>query len=163
MSHLPFRIGHGYDVHAFEKGDHLMLGGVRVLHDKGFMAHSDGDAVIHALCDALLGAVAQGDIGQLFSDRDPQYKNMDSRLFLREVTRRVTDAGYQVGNVDLTIVAQAPRMAPHVEAMRGVLSAEMEVEVDQVSVKATTTERLGFEGQEQGVAAHVVVLLVARA
>ncbi len=163
MSHLPFRIGHGYDVHAFEKGDHLMLGGVRVLHDKGFKAHSDGDVVIHALCDALLGAVAQGDIGQLFSDRDPQYKNMDSRLFLREVTRRVTDAGYQVGNVDLTIVAQAPRMAPHVEAMRGVLSAEMEVEVDQVSVKATTTERLGFEGQEQGVAAHVVVLLVARA
>lgn len=161
MSDRPFRIGHGYDVHAFEAGDHLMLGGVRVEHCHGFKAHSDGDVVIHALCDALLGAIAQGDIGQLFSDRDPQYKNMDSRLFLRDVMQRVMNAGYQVGNADLTIVAQAPKMAPHVEAMRAILSADMGIEMDQVSVKATTTEHLGFEGQEQGIAAHATVLLMA--
>ena len=161
MTHLPFRVGHGYDVHAFEKGDYLMLGGVRVPYDKGFRAHSDGDVVIHALCDALLGSIAQGDIGRLFSDRDPQYKNMDSRLFLREVMQRVVNAGYRVGNVDLTIVAQTPKMAPHIQEMRMVLSAEMEVEMDQISVKATTTEHLGFEGQEQGIAAHATVLMMA--
>lgn len=160
MSQQPFRVGHGYDVHAFEVGDHLMLGGVRIPHDKAFKAHSDGDVAIHALCDALLGAIAQGDIGQLFSDSDPQYENMDSQIFLREVMSRVSAAGYRLANADLTIVAQAPKMAPHVVPMRKVLSGVMEVELDQVSVKATTTERLGFEGQRQGIAVHAVVLLM---
>lgn len=161
MSVVPFRIGHGYDVHAFEAGDHLMLGGVRISYEKAFKAHSDGDVAIHALCDALLGAIAQGDIGQLFSDRDPQYQNRDSQWFLREVMDRVAVAGYRLANADLTIVAQAPKMAPHIVPMRTVLSEAMQVSLDQVSVKATTTERLGFEGQQQGVAVHAVVLLIA--
>ncbi len=156
----PFRMGHGYDVHAFEAGDHLILGGVRIPCDRGFKAHSDGDVAIHALCDALLGAIAQGDIGQLFSDSDPQYKNMDSRIFLRRVIERVVAAGYRLANVDLTIVAQSPKMAPYILPMRTVLSEEMGVDLDQISVKATTTERLGFEGQQQGIAVHAVVLLM---
>jgi 2-C-methyl-D-erythritol 2,4-cyclodiphosphate synthase len=160
-SYPPFRIGHGYDVHAFEAGDQLMLAGVGIPHDRGFKAHSDGDVAIHALCDALLGAVAAGDIGQLFPDRDPQYADMDSRIFLRQVAQRVAEAGYQVANVDLTIVAQAPKMAPHIDAMCDCLSRELQLERHQVSVKATTTERLGFEGQQQGIAVHAVALLVA--
>lgn len=153
------RIGHGYDVHAFEAGDHLMLGGVRIPHDRGFKAHSDGDVAIHALCDALLGAAALGDIGQLFSDRDPQYRDRDSRYFLTEVKCKLQSAGYRVENVDLTIVAQAPRMGPHTAAMRACLSEDLELQLEQVSVKATTTERLGFEGQQQGIAVHAVALL----
>ncbi len=162
MAIPPFRIGHGYDVHAFETGDHLMLCGVAVPHNRGFKAHSDGDVAIHALCDALLGAIAAGDIGQLFSDRDPQYENMDSRHFLRAVAQRVEEAGYQIANIDLTLVAQAPKMAAHIDAMRALLATELRLSLDQVSVKATTTERLGFEGQQQGIAAHAVALLMAR-
>ena len=153
------RIGHGYDVHAFEAGDHLMLGGVRIPYSKGFKAHSDGDVAIHALCDALLGAAALGDIGQLFPDHDPQYENRDSQIFLREVMQRITQAGYRLGNVDLTIVAQTPKMAPHIPAMRSVLSEVLQTELNCVSVKATTTERLGFVGQEQGIAVYAVTLL----
>ncbi len=154
------RIGHGYDVHAFEAGDHLMLGGVRIPHDKGFKAHSDGDVAIHALCDALLGAAALGDIGQLFSDQDAQYKDMDSRIFLREVAQRLQQAGYRVGNVDLTIVAQAPKMVPHIPVMREVLAEDLKLQLDQVSVKATTTEGLGFEGEKRGIAVYAVALLL---
>lgn len=153
------RIGHGFDVHAFEAGNYLMLCGVKIPHCYSFKAHSDGDVAIHALCDALLGALALGDIGQLFSDQDQQYRDMDSRLFLREVVQRIEAEGYRVGNVDLTIVAQAPKLADHILSMRKLLSEDMRSDIRQVSVKATTTERLGFIGQEQGVAVHAVVLL----
>ncbi len=155
------RIGHGYDVHAFEPGDHLMLCGVSVPHHQGFKAHSDGDVAIHALCDALLGAAALGDIGRLFPDSDPQYRGQDSRIFLQEVNRCIYDAGYRIGNVDLTIVAQRPKLAPHMTAMRASLSEVLQIEMGQVSVKATTTERLGFIGQEQGIAVYAVALLTS--
>ncbi|MEJ2633453.1 MAG: 2-C-methyl-D-erythritol 2,4-cyclodiphosphate synthase [Acidihalobacter sp.] len=153
------RIGHGYDVHAFQEGDHLMLGGVRVPHDRAFKAHSDGDVLIHALCDALLGAAALGDIGRHFPDTDPRYAGADSRALLREVRQLLEEGGWLVGNVDCTVIAQAPRLAPHVESMREHLAADLAVDVSRVNVKATTTERLGFAGREEGVAAHAVVLI----
>lgn len=153
------RIGHGFDVHRFGPGDHLVVGGVRIPWDRGVVAHSDGDVLIHALCDALLGALAQGDIGGLFPDDDPGYRDADSRGFLREVARRARTAGYVLANCDATIVAQAPRMAPHIDAMRAVLAQELGVAVSRVSVKATTTERLGAIGRGEGIAAHAVVLL----
>jgi 2-C-methyl-D-erythritol 2,4-cyclodiphosphate synthase len=155
------RIGHGFDVHAFEPGDHLILCGVKVPHNRRFKAHSDGDVAIHALCDALLGAAALGDIGQLFSDQDEQYRNMDSRIFLREVVRRIAAEGYRVGNVDLTIVAQAPKLMDHILAMRQRLREDLQVALKQISVKATTTEKLGFVGQRQGVAVHAITLLLS--
>ena len=153
------RIGHGYDVHAFKEGDHLMLGGVRVPHGKAFKAHSDGDVLIHALCDALLGAAALGDIGRHFPDTDPRYAGADSRALLREVRQLLEEGGWLVGNVDCTVIAQAPKLSPHVESMREHLAAELAVEISRVNVKATTTERLGFAGREEGVAAHAVVLI----
>lgn len=154
------RIGHGYDVHRFGDGDHITLGGVRIPHRFGLVAHSDGDVVLHALSDALLGAAALGDIGKHFPDTDPQFKGADSRVLLRHVLAQVKGKGWKVGNVDATIVAQAPKMAPHIEAMRVAIAADLEVGIDQVNVKATTTERLGFTGREEGIAVHAVALLL---
>lgn len=154
------RIGHGYDVHRFGDGDHITLGGVRIPHRFGLVAHSDGDVVLHALSDALLGAAALGDIGKHFPDTDPQFKGADSRVLLRHVLARVKGKGWKVGNVDATIVAQAPKMAPHIEAMRVAIAADLEVGIDQVNVKATTTEKLGFTGREEGIAVHAVALLL---
>ncbi len=157
---LAMRIGHGYDVHAFGEGDHVTIGGVSIEYHQGLIAHSDGDVALHALCDAILGAMAMGDIGHLFPDTDPAFKGADSRVLLREVMSRIK--GYVVGNIDLTIVAQAPKMAPHITAMREVIAQDCAVTLDQVNVKATTTEKLGFEGRKEGIAVHAVVLMVAK-
>ncbi|WIO75304.1 2-C-methyl-D-erythritol 2,4-cyclodiphosphate synthase [Porticoccaceae bacterium LTM1] len=154
------RIGHGYDVHAFGPGDHLMLGGVAIPYRQGFVAHSDGDVLVHALCDALLGAAGLGDIGRHFPDTDPQYKGADSRQLLRHVMKLLTERGWKLGNADITIVAQAPKMAPHIEAMSANLAEDMSANSGQVNVKATTTEKLGFEGRKEGIACHAVVLIV---
>ena len=159
MSSL-MRIGHGYDVHRFTEGSFITLGGVRIAHHSGLLAHSDGDVLLHALCDALLGAAALGDIGRHFPDIDPAFKGADSRALLRHVLGLLRSKGWQVGNVDATIVAQAPKMAGHIEAMRVLIAADLAVEVDQVNVKATTTEKLGFTGREEGIAVHAVALLV---
>jgi 2-C-methyl-D-erythritol 2,4-cyclodiphosphate synthase len=153
------RIGHGFDVHRFGDGDHVVIGGVRIPWERGLEAHSDGDVLIHALCDAILGALAAGDIGGLFPDDDPRHRGADSRGFLREVASRAAAAGYVVVNCDTTIVAQAPRMAPHIDRMRGLLAADLGVAPDCVNVKATTTERLGPIGRGEGIAAYAVVLL----
>lgn len=156
---MSFRIGHGYDVHAFTEGEHIVLGGVRIPHHQAFKAHSDGDVLIHALCDALLGAAALGDIGRHFPDTDPQWRGADSCLFLREVVRLLNGRGWRVGNVDCTVVAQAPRLSGHVEEMSANLASELGIDRDAVNVKATTTERLGFAGREEGIAAHAVALI----
>ncbi|QLC74193.1 2-C-methyl-D-erythritol 2,4-cyclodiphosphate synthase [Pseudomonas sp. LPB0260] len=154
------RIGHGYDVHRFGEGDHVTLGGVRIPHGFGLIAHSDGDVLLHALSDALLGAAALGDIGRHFPDTDPRFKGADSRALLRHVLGLIQAKGWRVGNVDATIVAQAPKMAPHIPAMRERIAADLQVDLDQVNVKATTTEKLGFTGREEGIAVHAVALLV---
>ena len=154
------RIGHGYDVHRFQRGSFITLGGVQIAHNKSFVAHSDGDVLLHALADALLGAAALGDIGQHFPDTDPAYKGADSRQLLRKVVDLLRQAGWSVSNVDSTILAQAPKMAPHILAMRENIAADLNVTVGQVNVKATTTEGLGFVGHEEGIAAHAVVMLV---
>ncbi|WP_409313120.1 2-C-methyl-D-erythritol 2,4-cyclodiphosphate synthase [Pseudomonas putida] len=154
------RIGHGYDVHRFCDGDFITLGGVRIPHKYGLLAHSDGDVLLHALSDALLGAAALGDIGKHFPDTDPQFKGADSRVLLRHVVGIVKAKGWKVGNVDATIVAQAPKMAPHIETMRQLIAEDLQVEFDQVNVKATTTEKLGFTGREEGIAVHSVALLL---
>ncbi|BBU43738.1 2-C-methyl-D-erythritol 2,4-cyclodiphosphate synthase [Pseudomonas monteilii] len=154
------RIGHGYDVHRFCDGDFITLGGVRIPHKYGLLAHSDGDVLLHALSDALLGAAALGDIGKHFPDTDPQFKGADSRVLLRHVVGIVRAKGWKVGNVDATIVAQAPKMAPHIETMRQLIAEDLQVELDQVNVKATTTEKLGFTGREEGIAVHSVALLL---
>lgn len=153
------RIGFGYDVHAFGEGDHVMLGGVRIPHARGLVAHSDGDVAIHALCDAILGALAEGDIGRHFPPSDPRWKGADSRTFLRHVASLAQQRGYRLGNADVTVVCERPKLAPHVDAMRAALAADLGSSVDRVSVKATTSERLGFTGREEGIAAHAVVLL----
>ena len=155
------RIGHGYDVHRFCDGEFVTLGGVQIAHKFGLLAHSDGDVLLHALSDALLGAAALGDIGKHFPDTDPQFKGADSRVLLRHVLGLVKAKGWQVGNVDATIVAQAPKMAPYIDAMRNLIAADLEVALDQVNVKATTTEKLGFTGREEGIAVHAVALLVS--
>lgn len=157
-----FRIGHGYDVHRFATGRPLILGGVEIPHDRGLEAHSDGDVLIHALCDALLGAAALGDIGKLFPDSDPAYAGADSRGLLREVVNRLRALGWVIGNVDVTVAAQRPRLRTHIDVMRANLAADLETEIGQVNVKATTTEKLGFVGREEGIAAHAVALLVAQ-
>ena len=154
------RIGHGYDVHRFCDGDFITLGGVRIPHKYGLLAHSDGDVLLHALSDALLGAAALGDIGKHFPDTDPQFKGADSRVLLRHVVGIVAAKGWKVGNVDATIVAQAPKMAPHIETMRQLIAEDLQVELDQVNVKATTTEKLGFTGREEGIAVHSVAVLL---
>lgn len=156
------RIGHGYDVHRFGEGEFITLGGVRISHNFGLVAHSDGDVLLHALADALLGAAALGDIGKHFPDTDPAFKGADSRVLLRHVLGLLQAKGWQVANVDATIVAQAPKMAPHIEAMRALIAEDLQVALDAVNVKATTTEKLGFTGREEGLAVHAVALLVAR-
>lgn len=153
------RIGHGYDVHRFGKGDHLQMGGVKIPHDHGLMAHSDGDVLLHALCDALLGACALGDIGSHFPDTDSQYKNINSRDLLKQVYQLVLSHGFRLGNADITIVAQSPKMSPFIEAMRTTIATDIDVDIGQLSVKATTTESLGFAGRKEGIAVHAVVLL----
>ena len=154
------RIGHGFDVHAFGEGDHVMLGGVRVPHVRGVLAHSDGDVVIHALCDAMLGALALGDIGRHFPPSDPQWKGADSRAFLRHCDRLVRERGWKLGNADVTVICDRPKVGPHADAMRALLAEDLGVDVDAVSVKATTTETLGFAGRGEGIAAQAVCLLV---
>lgn len=153
------RIGHGYDVHALAEGLRLVIGGVEIEHTKGCVAHSDGDVAIHAICDAMLGALALGDIGKLFPDTSAEFKGIDSKILLRRVCDVVTEKGYKVSNVDCTIAMQRPKLRPHIDTMRSTLAAVMGLDVDRVSVKATTTERLGFEGREEGVSVHSVVLL----
>ena len=153
------RIGHGMDVHAFGDGDHIMLGGVRIAHGRGIVAHSDGDVLVHALCDALLGALALGDIGQHFPPTDARWKDADSLQFLQHCVLLMDQRGYRLGNADLTIVCESPKVAPHSDAMRTVLAQAMAVSISQVSIKATTTERLGFTGRGEGIAAQAVVLL----
>lgn len=158
---MNLRIGHGFDVHRFGEGDHLMIGGVRLPFERGFVAHSDGDVLLHAISDALLGACALGDIGRHFPDTDPAWQGADSRGLLRHVVALVRDAGYCVGNLDATLMAQAPRMAEWILPMRETIAADLGVAVGDVNVKATTTERLGFTGRGEGIAAEAVVLLMA--
>lgn len=153
------RVGHGYDVHALADGLRLVLGGVEIEHTKGCVAHSDGDVAIHAICDALLGALAAGDIGKLFPDTSEEFRGIDSKILLRRVTDLVEERGYKISNVDCTIAMQRPKLRPYIDAMREALASTMGLECDRVSVKATTTEHLGFEGREEGVSAHAVVLI----
>ena len=156
------RIGQGFDVHAFGDGGRLILGGVEIAHSHGLAAHSDGDVLLHALCDALLGGAALGDIGGHFPDTDAAYQGIDSRKLLRAVMDKVRQRGLLVGNADLTVVAQAPKLAPYLDAMCGNIAADLGVEVGRVNVKATTTEQLGFTGRREGIAAFAVVLLEER-
>mgnify|MGYP001166566112 FL=1 len=155
------RIGHGFDVHAFGAGSEVVLGGVKVPCDAALVAHSDGDVVIHALCDALLGAVALGDIGKHFPDTDDAYAGADSRELLRHVLTLVAGQGFEPVNVDITVIAQKPRLAPHIDAMKNILANDLGLAENAVNVKVTTTERLGYVGREEGIAAHSVVLLAA--
>jgi len=154
------RIGQGYDAHKFKEGGRLILGGVEVPYEKGMEAHSDGDVVIHALCDALLGAMALGDIGKHFPDTDDSYKGIDSRLLLKEVMNKVREGGMKLGNADITIIAQEPKLAPHIKTMREILATDMSTAINNVSVKATTTEKMGFTGRAEGIAVTAIVLLV---
>jgi 2-C-methyl-D-erythritol 4-phosphate cytidylyltransferase / 2-C-methyl-D-erythritol 2,4-cyclodiphosphate synthase len=156
---MPMRVGQGFDVHAFGEGDHVMLGGVRIAHPQGVVAHSDGDVVIHALCDAVLGALGEGDIGRHFPDSDPKYRGADSRVFLREVAARMQAAGLRLVNADVTVLAEAPRIAAHRAAMAANLAADLGVPAQLINVKATTTERLGFIGRGEGLAALASVRL----
>jgi 2-C-methyl-D-erythritol 2,4-cyclodiphosphate synthase len=149
----------GYDVHRFKDGGEVILGGVKIDYEQGLEAHSDGDVVLHALCDALLGAAALGDIGKHFPDTDPEFKGADSRVLLRHVYRIVQDKGYQLVNADMTIIAQAPKMAPHIVAMCQNIADDLNVDVDCINVKATTTEKLGFEGRKEGIAVQAIVLI----
>ena len=153
------RIGHGYDVHAFEPGDHVTIGGVRIPHTQGVKAHSDGDVVLHALCDALLGALGLGDIGQHFPDSDPRWKGADSREFLRHCARLVHDHRYRIVNADITVLAEAPRLGEHRAQMRSNIAADLGTTADCINVKATTCEGLGAVGRREGLACHAVVLL----
>lgn len=158
---MDIRIGHGYDVHALADGLRLVLCGVEVEHSKGCVAHSDGDVAIHAICDALLGALALGDIGKLFPDTDERYKGIDSTKLLKEVTDIVRAKGFTISNIDCTIAMQRPKLRPHIDTMRQRLSEVVGIATERISVKATTTERLGFEGREEGVSATAVALLIA--
>ena len=154
------RIGHGFDVHAFGEGSFITIGGVQIPYERGLVAHSDGDVALHALADALLGAAALGDIGQHFPDTDAAYAGADSRVLLRHVIGLIHDKGYRVGNADITIIAQAPKMAPHIQTMREYIAADLQVRLDDINVKATTTEKLGFTGRKEGIAVEAVVLLL---
>ncbi|WP_280567386.1 2-C-methyl-D-erythritol 2,4-cyclodiphosphate synthase [Chromohalobacter sp. 296-RDG] len=156
---MTLRIGHGFDVHRFGDGDHLMIGGVRIAHMHGFIAHSDGDVLLHALCDALLGACGLGDIGHHFPDTDATWEGADSRELLRRVHDQVAATGYRIANLDTTVIAQAPRLADHIALMRTRIAETLGVAEDAVNVKATTSERLGFTGRKEGIAAEAVVLL----
>lgn len=154
------RIGHGFDVHAFSEQGPLIIGGVTIPYHKGFIAHSDGDVALHALTDAILGAAALGDIGKLFPDTDMQYKGADSRILLKNAYQLVLQKGYKVGNVDVTIIAQAPKMRPYIDQMRACIAQDLGCDIEQVNVKATTTEKLGFTGREEGIACEAVALLI---
>jgi len=153
------RIGHGYDVHAFGDGDRIILGGVEIPHNRALMAHSDGDVALHALSDAILGALGLGDIGHHFPDDDPALKGVDSRVLLREVVGHMQTSGFEVGNVDITIIAQRPKLATHIDAMRNNIASDLKTDPSNCNVKATTTEKLGFAGREEGIAVHAVALL----
>jgi len=160
ISLLPsYRIGHGFDVHRFGEGDFIMLGGVKIPFHHGFIAHSDGDVLIHSLCDALLGSIAAGDIGQHFPDTDDRYQNIDSCILLEQTSQLLQQQSYSVVNADITIIAQSPKMSPHVNAMRQRLAEVLDISISQINVKATTTERLGFTGREEGIAVHCVVMV----
>lgn len=156
---MKFRIGYGYDVHALDEGLRLVLGGVEIPHTKGCVAHSDGDVLIHAVCDAMLGAAALGDIGKHFPDTSVEFKGIDSRVLLARVVRLLAEKGYSIGNIDSTIAMQRPKLRPYIDAMREEIARVVGIDVDCVSVKATTTERLGFEGEERGVSATAAVLI----
>ena len=156
------RVGHGYDVHKLVEGRDLILGGVKIEYEKGLLGHSDADVALHALSDALLGAAAMGDIGKLFPDKDPKYKGISSLLLLEEVCRRIREKGFEMGNVDVTIVCQAPKLAPHIPAMRETIAKSMQLPLDCVSVKATTTEKMGYEGTGEGISAQASALIFAK-
>jgi 2-C-methyl-D-erythritol 2,4-cyclodiphosphate synthase len=155
------RIGHGFDVHAFASGRRLILGGVEIAHERGLLGHSDADVLLHAICDALLGAAGLGDIGRHFPDTDPAYQGADSRALLRHVSGLLRDNGWRVGNVDATVIAQRPKLAPHIPAMRDNIAVDLGIDAARVNVKATTTEKLGFTGREEGIAAEAVCLIDA--
>lgn len=157
---MDFRIGQGFDVHAFGDGDHVMLGGVRIPHQRGVLAHSDGDVALHALCDAMLGALALGDIGVHFPPSDDRWKGADSRALVRHCDALLRERGWRVGNSDITVVCERPKVGPHARAMRELIAADLGIDVDAVSVKATTSEKLGFTGRGEGIAAQAVCLLV---
>jgi len=156
---MEFRVGNGYDVHALACGETLWLGGIQVEHEKGTVAHSDGDVLIHALCDALLGALALGDIGTHFPDSESEFRNIDSKLLLRSCYELIIGLGYNIVNIDSTICAQRPKLKDYISSMQNCLSGVLEIEPDRISVKATTTEKLGFVGREEGVSAYAIVLL----
>jgi 2-C-methyl-D-erythritol 2,4-cyclodiphosphate synthase len=163
MATIAFRIGQGFDVHALVAGRRLVVGGVEIPHDKGLLGHSDADVLLHAICDAMLGAAALGDIGRHFPDTDPRYKGIDSRQLLRHVAKLLRDQGLDVSNVDATIIAQAPRMAPHIAAMVANIASDLGIDAARVNVKATTTEQLGFTGRGEGIAAQAICLAAERA
>lgn len=157
---MDIRIGHGFDVHALAEGLPLVIGGIKIEHTKGCVAHSDGDVAIHAICDALLGALALGDIGKLFPDTSAEFKGIDSKILLKRVCEVVCEKGYKISNIDCTIAMQRPKLRPHIDNMRQTMADVMGLDVDRVSVKATTTEKLGFEGREEGVSVDAVALLI---
>ena len=157
---VDVRIGQGFDVHAFAENRKLVIGGVEILHEKGLMGHSDADVLLHAICDALLGAAGLGDIGRHYPDDEARFKDIDSRELLRDVRDQIIQLGWQVGNVDATIIAQAPKMSPHIPDMEENIAADLEIAFEQVNVKATTTEKLGFTGRGEGIAAQAICLLV---
>jgi 2-C-methyl-D-erythritol 2,4-cyclodiphosphate synthase len=156
---FPFRIGQGFDCHALVPGRKLIIGGVTIPHKTGLLGHSDADVLLHAITDALLGAAGLGDIGRIFPDTDAQFSGADSRLLLREAYRRVIAAGFMLGNLDATIIAQAPKMAPHIEQMIGNLASDLDADPDQINIKAKTNEKLGYLGREEGIAAQAVILV----
>lgn len=157
---MSFRIGHGYDVHKFTSSKkNIIIGGVEIPYEMGLEAHSDGDVLIHALCDAILGALGLGDIGKHFPDTDMEYKNTDSKFFLAEIKKMLDDKEYSISNIDCTIIAQAPKMLPHIEKMKACLASVLEIQINQINIKATTTEQLGFIGRKEGITTHVVCLL----
>lgn len=157
---MKFRVGHGYDVHKLVEDRKLIIGGVEIPHYKGLLGHSDADVLAHAICDALLGAAALGDIGKHFPDNDDRYKDVDSLVLLEKVCELIRNKGYEISNVDSTILAQAPKLRPYIDEMRSKLAKAMKLDIDELSVKATTEEKLGFTGREEGIAAHAVVLLM---
>ncbi|MRW87111.1 2-C-methyl-D-erythritol 2,4-cyclodiphosphate synthase [Pseudoduganella sp. FT26W] len=161
MTKLPFRIGQGYDCHALVEGRKLIIGGVDIPHHVGLLGHSDADVLLHAITDSILGAAALGDIGKHFPDTDPEFKGADSRKLLKEAARRVVATGYSIGNIDCTIIAQRPKMAPHIPSMRANIAEDLGVDISQVNVKAKTNEKLGYLGREEGIAAESVALLIA--
>lgn len=156
---MTFRIGNGYDVHALAEGESLWLGGIKIEHEKGTIAHSDGDVLIHAICDALLGALALGDIGKHFPDTSSEFKNIDSKILLKKCSELIKSEGYSIVNIDSTICAQRPKLKDHIEGMRKCLAGVLDIDFDQISIKATTTEKLGFVGREEGISSYAVVLV----